>query len=89
MDFEPRIVLVDLRVAQICSALFAPVCSVLLLSNAADAKSDQMQLAQTIVKVRPLRELARSSLTVVKDFSRVMNRLKALYRSCAIPGCRH
>jgi hypothetical protein len=52
MDFEPRIVLVDLRVTQICSALLAPVCWVLLLSNTADAKSDQMQLAQTIVKVR-------------------------------------
>ena len=35
--------------------------------------------------VRILRELARSYLTVVKDLSRVMNRLKALYRSWAIP----
>jgi hypothetical protein len=35
--------------------------------------------------VRMLRELARSYLTVVKDLSRVMNRLKALYRSSAIP----
>ena len=35
--------------------------------------------------VRMLRELARSYLTVVKDLSRVMNRLKALYRSWAIP----
>src|SRR6201984_2096092 len=32
-----------------------------------------------------LRELARSYLTWVKDLSRVMNRLKALYRSWAIP----
>ena len=32
-----------------------------------------------------LRELARSYLTVGKDLSRVMNRLKALYRSWAIP----
>ncbi len=32
-----------------------------------------------------LRELARSYLTIVKDVSRVMNRLKALYRSWAIP----
>ena len=32
-----------------------------------------------------LRELARSYLTVVKDLSRVMNRLKALCRSWAIP----
>jgi hypothetical protein len=35
--------------------------------------------------VRLLRELARSYLTVVKDLSRVMNRLKGLYRSWAIP----
>src|SRR5262249_12348095 len=35
--------------------------------------------------IRMLRELARSYLTVVKDLSRVMNRLKALYRSWAIP----
>src|SRR5438552_5209511 len=35
--------------------------------------------------VRMLREWARSYLTVVKDLSRVMNRLKALYRSWAIP----
>jgi hypothetical protein len=35
--------------------------------------------------VRMLRELARSYLTVVKDLSRVMNRLKALYRSWGIP----
>jgi transposase len=35
--------------------------------------------------VRRLREWARSYLTVVKDLSRVMNRLKALYRSWAIP----
>src|ERR1700693_4061853 len=34
--------------------------------------------------IRMLRELARSYLTVVKDLSRVMNRLKALYRSWAI-----
>src|ERR1700720_596896 len=35
--------------------------------------------------VRMLRELARSYLTLVKDLSRVMNRLKAVYRSWAIP----
>jgi len=35
--------------------------------------------------IRRLRELARSYLTIVKDLSRVMNRLKALYRSWAIP----
>jgi hypothetical protein len=32
-----------------------------------------------------LRELARSYLTIIKDHSRVMNRLKALYRRWAIP----
>ena len=35
--------------------------------------------------MRTLRELARSYLTIVKDPTRVMNRLKALYRSWAIP----
>jgi transposase len=35
--------------------------------------------------IRTLRELARSYLTISKDLTRVMNRLKALYRSWAIP----
>ena len=35
--------------------------------------------------VRMLRELARSYLTIVKDATRVMSRLKAVYRSWAIP----
>jgi transposase len=35
--------------------------------------------------VRTLRELARSYLAVTQDLTRVMNRLKALYRSWAIP----
>src|SRR6201998_3821780 len=35
--------------------------------------------------VRTLRELGRSSITVTKDITRVMNRVKALYRSWAIP----
>src|ERR1700758_2242394 len=35
--------------------------------------------------VRMLREQARSYLTIVKDLTRVMSRLKALYRSWAIP----
>jgi transposase len=35
--------------------------------------------------VRMLRELARSYLTLVKDLTRVMSRLKAVYRSWAIP----
>ena len=35
--------------------------------------------------VRTLRELSRSYLTVSKDLTRVMNRIKAVYRSWAIP----
>ena len=35
--------------------------------------------------VRTLRELARSYLAITKDLSRVMNRLKAVYRSWAVP----
>ena len=35
--------------------------------------------------VRTLRELGRSYLTITKDLTRVMNRLKGLYRSWAIP----
>ena len=35
--------------------------------------------------VRTLRELARSYLTITKDLTRVMNRVKAIYRSRAIP----
>jgi hypothetical protein len=34
--------------------------------------------------VRTLHELARSYLTIVKDLTRVMSRLKAVYRSWAI-----
>ena len=35
--------------------------------------------------VRTLKELARSYLTITKDLTRVMNRIKGLYRSWAIP----
>jgi transposase len=35
--------------------------------------------------VRSLKELARSYLTITKDLTRVMTRIKALYRSWAIP----
>lgn len=35
--------------------------------------------------LRTLREMARSYLTITKDFTRVMRRLKAIYRSWAIP----
>jgi transposase len=35
--------------------------------------------------IRTLKELARSYLTIAKDLTRVMNRLKALYRGWAIP----
>jgi transposase len=35
--------------------------------------------------LRTMKELARSYLTITKDLTRVMNRLKAVYRSWAIP----
>ena len=35
--------------------------------------------------IRTLKELARSYLTITKDLTRVMNRIKALYRSWGIP----
>jgi len=35
--------------------------------------------------IRTLKELARSYLTITKDLTRVMSRIKAVYRSCAIP----
>jgi transposase len=35
--------------------------------------------------LRTLKELARSYLTIIKDLTRVMNRVKALYRSWGIP----
>src|SRR5271167_508605 len=35
--------------------------------------------------LRTLKELARSYLTITKDLTRVMNRIKALYRSWAVP----
>ncbi len=38
--------------------------------------------------LRMLKELSRSYLTITKDLGRVMNRLKALYRSWAISLCR-
>ena len=35
--------------------------------------------------LRTLKELARSYLTITKDLTRIMNRLKALYRSWGVP----
>jgi hypothetical protein len=35
--------------------------------------------------LRTLKELGRSYLTITKDLTRVMSRIKALYRSWAIP----
>ena len=35
--------------------------------------------------MRTIKELGRSYLTITKDLTRVMNRIKALYRSWAIP----
>jgi len=72
------------------------VSTVMLQGNKSD-KIDACKLAERLrphdlkpvyhgeTGVRMLRELARSYLTVVKDLSRVMNRLKALYRGGAIP----
>jgi hypothetical protein len=39
--------------------------------------------------LRTLEELARSYPNIIKDVTRVMNRLKALYRSWGICVCRH
>src|SRR5258706_1733763 len=39
--------------------------------------------------LRTLKELARRYLTITKDLTRVMNRLKALYRSSRIPYSRN
>src|ERR1700730_1542606 len=36
-------------------------------------------------RMRTIRELGRSYLTITKDLTRVMNRIKALHRSWAIP----
>ena len=36
-------------------------------------------------EIRALKELGRSYLTITKDVTRVMNRIKALYRSWGIP----
>ena len=35
--------------------------------------------------LRTLKELARSYLTITKDLTRVMSRIKAVYRSCSAP----
>jgi transposase len=37
------------------------------------------------LRLNHLKELARSYLTIIQDLTRVRNRLKALYRSWAIP----
>jgi len=34
--------------------------------------------------IRTLKELARSYLTITRDLTRVINRLKAIYRGCGI-----
>lgn len=74
MDSRPRIVIVHLRVPQICSALLAPACWVLLLFNTADTKSDQRKLAQTIVKVRTGDPLtAREAAEHLSQMTRRMN----------------
>jgi transposase len=62
-------------------------------SDRIDARKLSEQLYMNNVKsvyhgehgLRTLKELARSYLTITKDLTRVMNRLKALYRSWGIP----
>lgn len=62
-------------------------------SDRIDARKLAEQLYMNNVKsvyrgergLRTMKELARSYLTITKDVTRVMNRLKALYRSWAIP----
>ena len=62
-------------------------------SDRIDARKLSEQLYMNNIKsvyhgehgLRTLKELARSYLTISKDLTRVMNRLKALYRSCGIP----
>jgi hypothetical protein len=39
--------------------------------------------------VRTLKELSRSYLAITSDLARVMTRLKAVYRSWAIPCASH
>src|SRR6516225_2997951 len=90
--------LYDLLKPHVTEVLVCNPCKIALLKhgNKSD-KIDARKLAERLrlhdlkpvyhgqTGVRMLRELARSYLTVVKDLSRVMNRLKALYRSWAIP----
>jgi transposase len=62
-------------------------------SDRIDARKLSEQLYMNTIKsvyhgehgLRTLKELARSYLTISKDLTRVMNRLKALYRSWGIP----
>jgi transposase len=62
-------------------------------SDRIDARKLSEQLYMNNIKsvyhgehgLRMLKELARSYLTITKDLTRVMNRLKALYRSWGIP----
>jgi transposase len=62
-------------------------------SDRIDARKLAEQLYMNNVKsvyhgergLRMMKELARSYLTITKDLTRVMNRLKALYRSWGIP----
>src|SRR5258707_6664012 len=65
-------------------------------SDRIDARKLSEQLYMNNIKsvyhgehgLRTLKELARSYLTISKDLTRVMNRLKALYRSWGIPCAR-
>src|SRR5208282_5677959 len=60
--------------------------ALLKVGNKSD-RIDSRKLAELLRsnRLRTLREMARSYLTITKDVTRVMRRLKAIYRSWAIP----
>jgi len=90
--------LYDLLVPQVAKVVVCnPRKNALLKSGNKNDRTDARKLAELLRGgqlspvyhgengVRTLKELARSYLTITKDLTRVMNRLKALYRSRAIP----
>ncbi len=90
--------LYDLLVRQVANVVVCdPRKNALLRAGNKNDRIDARKLAELLrsgllspvyhgeAGVRTLRELARSYLAITKDLGRVMNRLKALYRSWAIP----
>jgi transposase len=90
--------LYDLLVAHVTKLLVCnPRKSALLKDGNKNDRIDARKLAELLradllspvyhgeAGVRTLKELARSYLTINKDLTRVMNRLKAVFRSWAIP----